>query len=141
MKEKKIVYRVEYDENVQSGTVSDALQSVPGVKVDAEGKVSLRSVSEVEIWINKHPSHFDAENLKSYLQQFPASTIRNIEVITNPSSRYTSKTDTGIINIISKDQENAKQYLAIGVLANTNPNLSPRLSYIWGNDKYRSMSI
>lgn len=63
----KVVYRVAQDVTVQKGTVSDALQNVPGVKVDTEGNVTLRGVTNVEIWINDSPSHFDEEGQKSYL--------------------------------------------------------------------------
>ena len=131
----KVVYRVAQDVTVQKGTVSDALQNVPGVKVDTEGNVTLRGVNTVEIWINDNPSHFDEEGQKSYLQQTSAATIERIEVITNPSARYTSETDTGIINIITSNKKQNTQSLSVSLQANTNPHISPRISYIWSNDK------
>ena len=47
-----VVYYVSRDAKGRQGTVSDALQNVPGVKVDTEGNISLRGVSEVEVFIN-----------------------------------------------------------------------------------------
>ena len=131
----KVVYRVAQDLTVQKGTVSDALQNVPGVKVDTEGNVTLRGVSEVEIWINDSPSHFDEEGQKSYFQQTPAVIIERIEVMTNPSARYTSDTDTGIINIITNNRKQHTQSLNVSLQANTNPHISPRLAYLWSNEK------
>lgn len=131
----KVVYHVAQDASAQEGTVSDVLQNVPGVKVDTEGNVTLRGVGTVEIWINDSPSHFDEEGQKSYLQQTSAATIERIEVITNPSARYTSETDTGIINIITSNKKQNTQSLSVGLQANTNPHISPRISYIWSNDK------
>lgn len=126
----KVVYRVAQDVTVQEGTVSDALQNVPGVKVDTEGNVTLRGVNTVEIWINDSPSHFDEEGQKSYLQQTPAAIIEQIEVMTNPSARYTSDTDTGIINIITGSRKQHTQSLNVSLQANTNPHISPRIAYL-----------
>ena len=131
----KVVYHVAKDISVQNGTISDALQNVPGVKVDTEGNVTLRGVTTVEIWINDSPSHFDEESQKSYLQQTAATSIEQIEVITNPSARYTSDTDTGIINIITNSKNHHTQSLNVSLQANTNPHVSPRISYLWSNDK------
>lgn len=131
----KVVYHVAKDISVQNGTISDALQNVPGVKVDTEGNVTLRGVTTVEIWINDSPSHFDEESQKSFLQQTAATSIEQIEVITNPSARYTSDTDTGIINIITNSKNHHTQSLNVSLQANTNPHVSPRISYLWSNDK------
>ena len=125
----KVVYHVAQDASAQEGTVSDVLQNVPGVKVDTEGNVTLRGVGTVEIWINDSPSHFDEEGQKSYLQQTSAATIERIEVITNPSARYTSETDTGIINIITSNKKQNTQSLSVGLQANTNPHISPANGY------------
>ena len=131
-----VVYHISRDPQGQKGTVSDALQNVPGVKVDTEGNITLRGVSEVEIFINGKPSHFDEESQKNYLQQVSAATIERIEVMTNPSARYTTKTDTGIINIVINSQGESEKHLSIGVQSNTKPALSPWISYIWNNEKY-----
>ena len=90
-----VVYYLSRDPEGRKGTVSDALQNVPGVKVDTEGQINLRGVSQVEIFINGKPSHFDEESQKNYLQQVSAAAILRIEVMTNPSARYTTATDTG----------------------------------------------
>ena len=74
-----VVYHLSRDPQGQKGTVSDALQNVPGVKVDTEGHISLRGVSEVEIFIDGKPSHFDEESQKNYLQQVSAKNIERIE--------------------------------------------------------------
>ncbi|MBQ2499701.1 MAG: carboxypeptidase-like regulatory domain-containing protein, partial [Bacteroidales bacterium] len=97
----KTLYNVSEDPSIQTGTLSDALQNAPGVEVDVEGNITLRGVSSVEIWINGKPSHLNEENLKTYIQQLPANAIKTIEVITNPSARYASKSDGGIINIVT----------------------------------------
>ena len=49
-----VVYKVCLDESIQSGTVSDALQNLPGVRVDVDGNITMRGVSKVEIFINNN---------------------------------------------------------------------------------------
>ena len=131
----KTLYNVSEDPSVQTGTVSDALQNAPGVEVDVEGNVSLRGVSSVEIWINGQPSNLNEENLKTYLQQMPANALERIEVITNPSARYSSNSDGGIINIVTNSKIKKNQFLSFGLRASSSPNFSPWASYVWANEK------
>ena len=123
-----LVYYLSRDPQGQKGTVSDALQNVPGIKVDTEGNISLRGVSEVVIFFNGKPSHFDEESRKSYLQQMSAASIERIEVMTNPSARFTTTTDTGVINIITNSQGRSERHLSVGFHSNTQPILSPWVS-------------
>ena len=130
-----VVYHISRDPKGRQGTVSDALQNVPGVKVDTEGNVSLRGVSQVEIFINGKPAYFDEESQKNYLQQVSAANIERIEVMTNPSARYTTETDTGVINLITNNEGSSERHLSIGIQSNTQPELSPWISYIWSTPK------
>lgn len=82
-----------------SGSAVDVLENVPSIKVDIEGNVSLRGSSGFTVLIDGRPSVLDANDA---LQQIPASTIDNIEIITNPSAKYDPDGTAGIINIITK---------------------------------------
>ena len=130
----KTLYNTAEDPTVQTGTASDVLQNAPGVSVDVEGNVTLRGTSSVEIWINDKPSHMNAENLKTYLQQMPANSIDHVEVITNPSARYGSKAD-GIINIVTTTKVMKNQFISFGANASIKPYASPWISYVWSNEK------
>ncbi len=132
----KTLYNVTEDPSIQTGTTSDALQNAPGVEVDIEGNITLRGVSGVEIWINDKPSRLNEENLKTYIQQLPANALERIEVITNPSARYGSKTDGGIINIVTNARIKRNSFLSFGLNGSTQPNASPWLSYMWANEKW-----
>ena len=130
----KNMYNTTEDPSIQNGTASDALQNAPGVEVDAEGNITLRGVSSVEIWINDRPSHMNEEALKQYIKQLPANAIDHIEVITNPSARYS--TNGGVFNIITNQKIKRNELLCVGVRANTMPNLSPWVSYVYANEKF-----
>ena len=131
----KTLYNVSEDPSVQTGTVSDALQNAPGVEVDVDGNITLRGVSSVEVWINGQPSNLNEENLKTYLQQMPANALERIEVITNPSARYSSNSDGGIINIVTNAKIKKNQFISFGLRASSSPNVAPWVSYVWANEK------
>lgn len=130
----KSLYNVAEDPSIQTGTASDALQNAPGVEVDVEGNVTLRGTSSVEIWVNDKPTHMNAENLKTYIQQMPANSIDRIEVITNPSARYGTKSD-GIINIVTNAKIQRNEFFSFGINGSTMPYVSPWASYVWANEK------
>ncbi len=92
------------DQNIASagGTASDILDKIPSVEVDNEGEISLRGSSDVTIWINGKASGLSEENRAQILEQLPAETIEKIEVITNPSAKYSPEGTSGIINIVLK---------------------------------------
>ena len=81
------------------GTATDVLAQTPSVVVDIEGNVSLRGSSNFTVLIDGRPTPFDPADA---LDQIPASTIRNIEIITNPSAKYDPDGNGGIININTK---------------------------------------
>lgn len=130
----KNMYNTKEDPSIQTGTASDALQNAPGVEVDAEGNITLRGVSSVEIWVNDQPSHMNEEALKQYIKQMPANAIERIEVITNPSARYS--TTGGVINIVTNQKVTRNEFLSLGFRANTMPSFSPWASYVYANEKF-----
>ena len=82
-----------------SGTAIDILQSVPSVSVDLEGNITLRGSSGFTVLIDGKPSVLDPSDI---LTQIPASSIADIEIITNPSAKYDPDGTAGIINIKMK---------------------------------------
>ncbi len=85
-----------------SGTAVDVLENVPSVTVDIEGNVSLRGSGSFNLLIDGRPSVLDPNDA---LQTIPASSIENIEIVTNPSAKYDPDGVAGIINIITKKTE------------------------------------
>ena len=95
----KKVFNVGKDLASKGGSVTDILDNVPSVSVDAGGGISLRGSSNVKILINGKPSVLAGNN---GLEQLPASLVEKVEVITNPSARYEASGTAGILNIILK---------------------------------------
>ena len=93
------VINVSQDINAATGTAADVLQNTPSVSVDIDGSVSLRGSGNFTVLIDGKPTPLAGNDA---LQQIPASAIRNIEIITNPSAKYDPDGMAGIINIVSK---------------------------------------
>jgi hypothetical protein len=109
----KKVINVDRQLTAASGTAVDVLENVPSVSVDLDGNVQLRGSSSFTVLIDGRPSILDASDA---LQQIPASTIDNIEIITNPSAKYDPDGTSGIINIIMKKN----QFSGISGVLNSN---------------------
>jgi len=100
------------DQNIASAgaSVTDVLENIPSVDVDQEGNISLRNSEDVEIWINGKPAGLNSENRGQVLQQMPAGTIEKIELITNPSAKFSPEGTSGIINLVMKKDRKAGYY-------------------------------
>lgn len=94
--EKKVI-NVAQQNIAPTGTAADVLANAPSVTVDIEGNVKLRGSSNFTVMIDGRPSILDANDA---LQQIPSGSIDKIEIITNPSSRFSAEGTAGIINII-----------------------------------------
>lgn len=98
----KKVFDVESNISQAGGSASELLENIPSVEVDNEGEISLRGNSSVTIWINGKASGLSADNQAQILEQIPAESIERIELITNPSAKFSPEGTSGIINIILK---------------------------------------
>lgn len=95
------------DENISQagGSALDAMRSLPGITVDAEGKVSLRGSDQVSILIDGQQSSLTGFGQQQGLENIPAANIDRIEIINNPSAKYDAAGMAGIINIIYKKEK------------------------------------
>lgn len=95
----KKVFNVGKDALSQGGSALDILEQVPLVAVEPGGAVTLRGSSAVQILINGRRSGLTLNNA---LEQIPSDNIEKVEVITNPSARFSAEGSAGIINIVLK---------------------------------------
>ncbi|MBQ1797204.1 MAG: TonB-dependent receptor [Prevotella sp.] len=100
-------------------SATEVLENIPSVEVDNDGNVSLRGNSSVEIRINGRNSGLTSDNQAQILQQLPAESIEKIEIIDNPSAKFSAEGSAGIINIVLKKDRKAGYYGSVQVGANT----------------------
>ena len=95
----KKVINVAKNLHAVGGTAVDVLQNQSSVQVDSDGNLTLRGSSNYTVLINGRPSPLQGTDA---LRQIRASSIENIEIITNPSAKYDAEGAAGIINIVTK---------------------------------------
>ncbi|MBG6110644.1 outer membrane receptor protein involved in Fe transport [Flavobacterium sp. CG_9.10] len=79
-------------------TAAEIMNNIPSVSIDPQtNAISLRGNSNVRILIDGKPTTIEASQI---LQQIPSSSIKQIELITNPSAKYNPEGMSGIINIV-----------------------------------------
>lgn len=125
------------DQNIAStgGSASDVLSNIPSVEVDNEGGISLKGNTSVTVWINGKASGLSADNQGQILEQLPAETIEKIEVITNPSAKYSPEGTAGIINIVLKKDRKAGYYGSLQAGVDTQGGYSASANYNYSSSK------
>ena len=131
----KKVFDVSASTIAEGASVADILNDIPSVELTAEGTISLRGSESVIIWINGKPSGLDAENQTQILEQLPAESIERVEVITNPSSKYSPEGTAGIINIVLKEKRKAGYYGSIQAGINSRLGYNASGNIFYSNNK------
>lgn len=98
----KRVITVGQDLVAKGGTAVNVLENTPSVQVDAQGKVSLRGSLDYIVLIDGKPSVLKGSEA---LKTINAASIKQIEVITNPSAKYEADGKAEIISIIQKKEK------------------------------------
>ncbi|MBQ1989921.1 MAG: carboxypeptidase-like regulatory domain-containing protein, partial [Rikenellaceae bacterium] len=99
--DEKLAYSVEDDPDAATSQLVDIMRKVPQLSVDAEGNVLLNGQSDYKVLVNGRSSSMMSKNFKSVIESMPAGSVKKIEVITNPSTKYEAEGVGGIINIIT----------------------------------------
>ena len=106
----KQTYKANQFESAKGGTAVDVLKNMPSVTVNTEGEIRLRGSSGFLVLVNGKPVQADAATI---LNQIPANSIENVELITAPSAKYDADGKSGIINITTKQGMNDGLSIAV----------------------------
>lgn len=88
-------------------TALEVLEKSPGIMVNNDGAISLRGKAGVIVMLDGKPSFLSPGDLANLLKNMPASSIEQIEIMTNPSSKYDASGNAGVINIKTKKGKTA----------------------------------
>ena len=84
------------------GNIYEALRKLPGVIIQNDRTIILNGKAGANVLINDKATYLSGENLVNYLRSIPATSVENVELISNPSSKYDAAGTSGIINIQKK---------------------------------------
>lgn len=114
-------YDVKSDAASTNDTVADTLNKVPSVAVDADGNVTLRGRSNVQILVDGKPSAMmQGENRAAALGAIPAADLDSVEVINNPGAQFGNEGGGGpIINLVMRRERTPGGFGAVN--ANVGP--------------------
>ena len=98
----KTILNIENSILSEGNTALELLQKAPGIKVDDDGKISLKGRPGVMVLINGKSTYLSPKELSTLLKGTNSSSISKIEIMPNPSAKYDAAGNGGIINIQMK---------------------------------------
>ena len=128
------------DLQTAGATASEIMNNLPSVSVDQQtGSVSLRGNENVRVMVDGKLSNIPAEQL---LKQIPSTSIKSIELITNPSAKYNPDGMSGIINIIlhKNTQIGFNGNINVGLAYDIEPKFNSAIDANYRNGKFNIYS-
>ena len=113
----RIAYDVQADEESKTQTVMDMLRKVPMVTVDGQDNIQVKGNSSFKVYKNGHLDPSLTRNAKEVFKSMPASTVKRIEVITDPGAREDAEGVDAILNIVTLS--NTKMQGITGVVSSS----------------------
>ncbi len=101
----KLVVNVDASPVNAGATAMEVLEKSPGIIINNDGSISLKGKPGVIVMLDGKPSYLSPADLANLLKNMPASAIDQIEIMTNPSSKYDASGNSGIINIKTKKNQ------------------------------------
>lgn len=119
----RIGYDVKADSEAKTSTLQEILRKVPLVSVDAEGNITVNGSSDFKVYKNGRPNNSFTKNAKDIFAAIPASSIKKIEVITDPGAREDAEGVGAILNIIT--DTDTSLYGIMGSVSVSSDNINP----------------
>ena len=132
----KKVINVAKDLSTAGPTASDIMNNLPTVSIDQQtGELSMRGNGNVRVMVDGKLSNIPVAQL---LKQIPSSSIKQIELITNPSAKYNPEGMSGLINIILHKNVNVgfNGNASVGLTYRENAKFNAGLDMNYRNGKF-----
>jgi ferric enterobactin receptor len=85
------------------GSSADLLRTVPGVELDADGRISMRGSTSVLVLMNGRRIPLTGYALIAFLRQMPATALERVEAGTAVSARQDANGAAGVVNLVFRD--------------------------------------
>lgn len=113
----RISYDVTHDDDAKTNPLNEILRKVPFVTVEADGTIKVKGSTNFKIYKNGRPNQTFSSNAKELFKSLAASSVKRIEVITDPGAKYDAEGLVGILNIVMDSNSNMR-----GITGNVNLN-------------------
>ncbi|WP_379852458.1 outer membrane beta-barrel protein [Flavobacterium zhouii] len=104
-KNDRLVFNIENTTTADAGSAIEVLSVTPGLILNND-QLSMLGKTSINVMVDGRITPFTGNQLNSYLNSIPSNTIKSIEVITAPPSKYNAEGNGGLINIILKQNKN-----------------------------------
>ena len=100
---RKLTYNVEASVTAQGSNALDVMKKTPGIVIAGkDNTITLNGINSALIMINGRQTYLEQKDIAELLKSTPSSSIKSIEIISNPSAEYDATGSGGIINIITQ---------------------------------------
>lgn len=96
----KLSYNVEADPMAEGGNLIDIIRNIPMLSVNGDDEVLMNGSKDYKVLVNGRSTGLLARNFNQLIKTIPATSIKEIQVITNPPVKYDAEGIGGVINII-----------------------------------------
>lgn len=97
----RLVYNLENNVTNVGGDALSAIHTAPGVVVQ-HNLITILGKGVSRVMLDGRMIELTGEELNNFLKSISASDIKNIEIISNPASKYEAEGTGGLINIVMK---------------------------------------
>lgn len=122
----RLGYDVKADPDASTSNLREILRKVPLVTVDDDGTIKVKGSSSFRIYKNGRPNNSYTKNAKDIFAAIPASSIKKIEVITDPGAREDAEGVGCILNIVTDNETSLKGVVGSANLYVDNHSYYPR---------------
>ena len=110
----RMTYNVVDDVDSKTATVLEMLRKVPMVTVDGQDNITVNGSSSFQVTVDGKPSQMFSGNPSQIFKMMPASSVKDIQVITNPGVRYDAEGVGGVLNLVTNREATGGQSMADG---------------------------
>ncbi|MBQ8062120.1 MAG: TonB-dependent receptor [Bacteroidales bacterium] len=96
----KLTYNVQADPQAEGSNLIDILRNVPMLSINGDEEVLMNGSKDYKVLVNGRSTGMLARNFNQLIKAIPASSIKEIQVITNPPVKYDAEGIGGIINLV-----------------------------------------
>lgn len=106
----KLSYDTQSDPESKSKSVFEMLRKVPLVTITGQDEIQIKGSNDYAIFLNGKPTKAFGNKPQDVLKTIPSSSIKKIEIITDPGVKYSAEGTSNIINIVTESKTESVGY-------------------------------